>query len=186
MGKLILVTGGARSGKSSYGEKLAAEYSSSSVLYIATAVPFDDEMKERVRRHQQSRPKHWTTYEAYKNLAEVYKLSADFDVILLDCVTVMITNLLFEEVNCDFDLLQESEASALERLVQTELEQFLEAAAHHAQTVIMITNELGSGLIPEYKAGRVFRDIAGRMNQLLARAADEVYFTVCGIPMKIK
>lgn len=185
MGKLILVTGGSRSGKSSYAEKLAKELSES-VMYIATSVPFDEEMKDRVRRHRESRPSNWGTLETYRNLKQVYELEDEFDVILVDCITVMVTNLLFEAVTGDFEALNEREFSNIEKLILAEIEDFLMIAKRKPQTVIMVTNEIGSGLVPEYKSGRIFRDIAGRTNQFLASLSDEVYFTVCGIPMKIK
>jgi len=185
MGKLILVTGGSRSGKSSYAEILAKKLSKN-VMYIATAVPFDDEMKHRVRRHRESRPSNWGTLETYRNLRQVYEVKDKFDVILVDCITVMITNLLFESVTGDFEALNEQEYSNIEKLILSEFEDFLRAAKENPQTVIMVTNEIGSGLVPEYKSGRIFRDIAGRTNQFIASLSDEVYFTVCGIPMKLK
>lgn len=185
MGKMILVTGGSRSGKSTYAEKLAASYGEN-VMYIATSVPFDDEMKDRVRRHRESRPAHWGTLEAYKNLKQVYMLPDQFEVVLLDCITVMVTNLLFETVQGDFEKLDEKEFGVAEKLILKEIEDFVIASKQENKTVVIVTNELGCGLVPEYKSGRVFRDIAGRVNQYIASKADEVYFTVCGIPMKVK
>jgi adenosylcobinamide kinase / adenosylcobinamide-phosphate guanylyltransferase len=185
MGKLILITGGARSGKSSFAENKAAEYGKE-VMYIATSVPFDDEMKDRVRKHKERRPNNWQTYVAYKQLKRVYDRSSSFDVILLDCITVMVTNLLFDFATGDFDMLVSAELNEIEKAIIEEVDDFINSVNSNTQTVIMVTNELGSGIVPEYKSGRVFRDIAGRVNQLVAARADEVYLTVCGIPIKIK
>jgi len=185
MGRVIVITGGARSGKSTYAEHKALEYGGN-VMYIATAIPFDDEMQDRVKKHKARRPEEWLTYEAYKDLKKVYNSKASFEVILLDCITVMVTNLLFDSAGGDFEVLTNDEINAIEKSIMAEIKEFLGAVGDNSQTVIMVTNELGSGIVPEYKSGRVFRDIAGRVNQFIASCADEVYLTVCGIPMRIK
>jgi adenosylcobinamide kinase / adenosylcobinamide-phosphate guanylyltransferase len=199
MGKLILVTGGARSGKSTFAENKAKEIvksvdvdvdvdvsTSENVLYIATAIPFDDEMKERVKLHKERRPENWLTFEGYRNLKQVYESTEDFKVILLDCITVMVTNLMFDITGENIEEFSNESLELLEKSIFEEIVDFLEVAKQKSQTVIMVTNELGMGIVPEYKFGRVFRDIAGRVNQYIAANADEVYFAVCGIPMKIK
>jgi adenosylcobinamide kinase / adenosylcobinamide-phosphate guanylyltransferase len=185
MGKVVLITGGARSGKSTYAENKAIEYGQK-VMYIATSIPFDEEMQDRVRKHKERRSKDWLTYEAYKDLKRVYDNNACFEVILLDCITVMVTNLLFDFARGDFEALTNAEINTIEKSIMEEVEDFISAARVNSQTVIIVTNELGSGIVPEYKSGRVFRDIAGRVNQFIASSADEVYLTVCGIPIKIK
>jgi adenosylcobinamide kinase/adenosylcobinamide-phosphate guanylyltransferase len=207
MGKLILVTGGARSGKSTFAENKAKELvkgvgigvsvgvdartdlnviTCGNVLYIATAIPFDEEMKERVKLHKERRPHNWLTYEGYRNLKEVYESTEDFKVILLDCITVMVTNLMFDITGENIEEFSNERLELLEKNIFEEIVDFLNVAKQKSQTVIMVTNELGMGIVPEYKFGRVFRDIAGRVNQYIAANADEVYFAVCGIPMKIK
>lgn len=186
MGKLTLVTGGARSGKSTFAEKLTADIGQK-VLYIATAIAFDDEMKDRIKKHKESRPKEWDTFEGYKGLGQVIaEKGSSNDVILLDCVTVMITNLLFDYPGMDFDkpsfeMLKEAEA-----FVSAEFDSLLAAALEGQANVVLVTNELGSGVVPENEISRAFRDIAGRINQRIAAKCNEVYLTVCGIPMKIK
>lgn len=185
MGKIILISGGARSGKSTYAEKLAREYGNE-VMYIATAIPFDDEMKLRVKQHRESRPASWHTYEAYSCLEKVYSDPKNFEAILLDCVTVMISNLLFDSIGIDFEALSNENFLEMEKNIMKEFVSLLDAAALNTQTLIIVTNELGSGIVPEYKSGRIFRDIAGRVNQYIAMRANEVYLTVCGIPVKIK
>jgi adenosylcobinamide kinase / adenosylcobinamide-phosphate guanylyltransferase len=186
MGKIILITGGARSGKSSYAENLAKEFGDE-VLYIATAVPFDDEMKDRIAKHREGRPTNWHTYEGYRNLKQVFDNDIiTFEVILLDCVTVMVTNLMFDLIGEDVEMLTAEDLSRIEKEVMKEVSDFVRSIEENSKTVIFVTNELGSGLVPEYKFGRIFRDIAGRVNQYLAGRANEVFMTVCGIPMKIK
>lgn len=185
MGKLILITGGARSGKSTFAEKMAASISGN-VLYIATAVAFDEEMHERIEKHKLSRPSSWKTYEGYKNIDNVITSANNYDVILLDCVTVMLTNLLWEYPGMDFDVPTKEILNKAEEYVRDEFNKLLRAAAQYNGNLIMVTNELGSGLVPEAPIARNFRDIAGRINQTIAAKCDEVYLTVCGIPLQIK
>lgn len=186
MGKIIVVTGGARSGKSRYSEQLAKELGER-VLYIATATIFDVEMKERVKKHKESRPNHWSTYEGFKDLHKVILSDGgNYHGVLLDCVTVMLTNIMFDhedfnENNISLDVMGE-----IEFKVMNQLDYLIEAARHKKVPLILVTNELGSGIVPEGKLGRVFRDLAGRANQFIAKKADEVYLLVSGIPVKIK
>ncbi|MBU3092921.1 bifunctional adenosylcobinamide kinase/adenosylcobinamide-phosphate guanylyltransferase [Clostridium sp. CM028] len=186
MKKIILITGGARSGKSTYAEKLAKE-EKGNVLYIATSIPFDDEMKDRVKKHKERRPANWYTFEGYKNLKQVfYNEEMQFDTILLDCITIMTTNLMFDEAGDNFDDLNNQAISAMEKGILQEVAVFLDEAEKNLKTIILVTNEIGSGIVPEYKMARVFRDIAGRVNQYIASRAQEVHMVVCGIPIKIK
>lgn len=186
MGKCILITGGARSGKSSFSEEFAKSYGSK-VLYIATAVAFDGEMKDRIRKHREIRPKDWTTIEAYKDIGKVIKDNGDkFDCILLDCITVMLTNQLLEYFNYDMDYLKIEDYNKAEVYLTNQINEMVDAIAVAKSDTILVTNELGWGIVPENPVARAFRDISGRMNQILGRRADEVYLTVCGIPNKIK
>ena len=185
MGKITLITGGARSGKSSYAEKIAADISGK-VLYIATAVAFDVEMQERIAIHKKSRPQDWDTYEGYKGLDKVIEAAKGHDVILLDCVTVMLTNLLWEYPGMDFETPSQEVLAEAEEYVRHEFDKLLKAANGYGGSLIMVTNELGSGLVPESPIARSFRDIAGRVNQQIAAHCQEVYLTVCGIPVQIK
>ncbi|MGI6705380.1 MAG: bifunctional adenosylcobinamide kinase/adenosylcobinamide-phosphate guanylyltransferase [Clostridia bacterium] len=183
MGKLYYITGGARSGKSTFAENLAANYGSL-VSYIATAIPFDDEMKDRIAKHRQQRPQSWKTYEAYRGIGEIIRKN-QASVFILDCITVLITNqMLDEEVDWDHPTLQDIQKT--EGNIRNEVKDIICAAKEGTADLIVVTNELGMGLVPEYPLGRVFRDIAGRMNQLLAKAADEAYFLVSGIPLRLK
>lgn len=186
MGKIVLMTGGARSGKSTYAEKyLADRYDA--VSYIATAIPFDDEMRHRIAKHQAQRPSHWATYEAYRNLEQlVSEIDLKAEACLLDCLTILVTNYMMDATHIDWD---KPEAQAVQ-IVQTEV---LEAVEHLLVKLkslkldmVFVTNELGMGIVPENPMARAFRDIAGRVNQLVAGHADEVYLLVCGLPMVLK
>lgn len=182
MGNIILVTGGSRSGKSTYAEELLKD--KENVLYIATAIVTDEEMAARIQKHRERRDNSWSTFEGYKNLNDaVASFSGEY--ILLDCVTVMITNLMFEEER-DFDNISQSEIETLEKQIENQFNILVQSVKEKDKTIVMVTNEVGCGLVPEYKLGRIFRDIAGRMNQKLGAVSDEVYLVTCGIPLKIK
>ena len=187
---MILVLGGARSGKSTYGEKRAKELSeklNSHVLYVATSIPFDEDMKDRVKKHQASRPGHWHTLEQYSAFKNLYE-HADFkssQVILMDCVTLMVSNLLLK-YDVDFDHVERTLIDQMESEILQEVQDFVQVCKTYKKELILVSNEVGLGIVPAYRLGSIFRDIAGRINQRLASEADEVYFLVSGIPMKIK
>jgi adenosylcobinamide kinase / adenosylcobinamide-phosphate guanylyltransferase len=182
MGKVILVTGGSRSGKSSFAEELLKD--KDEVLYIATAIVTDEEMAHRIEMHRKGRNQSWTTYEGYKSLNQAVE-GFEGKFILLDCITVMVTNLMFDE-DRNFDTMSNEEIAVLEKDIEKELRVLVEAVKASYKTIVMVTNEVGMGLVPEYRLGRIFRDIAGRMNQRLGSLSDEVYLVTCGIPLKIK
>jgi len=186
MGKLILVLGGARSGKSTFAQKLAGEIATGSgrVAYVATGVAFDDEMRARIEQHQRARPPAWATIEAPTEVAQAIKRAGDeYAVMIVDCLTILMTNWLteggpLEEPN---EGMMEMEKAVLGRV-----EELVRAARGAKATVIVVSNEVGLGVVPAFKAGRVFRDLAGLANQFMARKADEVYVMWAGIPQKIK
>lgn len=185
MGSLILVTGGARSGKSSFAEAKAKEFGSN-ILYVATAQPFDDEMKERISRHKAQRPESWETFEGYKNLdMELDALISGKHAVLLDCITIMVSNLMMD-TSQDWEGLPREMVAEIESSVQHQLERLISFVKMNNVPFVLVTNEVGLGVVPPSAMGRDFRDIAGRVNQLLAKTADEVYFCVSGIPVKIK
>lgn len=186
MGRAILITGGARSGKSSYAEKLAKELEGN-VLYIATSIPFDEEMKLRIRKHKESRPQEWDTFEGYKGLEKVIsEKGRQYKGILLDCITVMVTNLLLEYTGMEDRDFPSEDFEKAEATIEKEIEKLMDGIRESEATVILVTNELGSGIVPENTLARTFRDIAGRMNQYIGSRCDEVYMTVCGIPLRLK
>lgn len=177
MGKLILILGGARSGKSSYGERLAAEISDD-VLFIATAQAWDDDMRQRIERHQADRPADWQTLEAPTGVAAALG-DRRARVILLDCITLLASNLLlFDGDDADRD-------KAASRIA-VELDGLLARIEQDEATWIIISNEVGLGLVPDNRLGRIYRDLLGRANQRLAAHAEQVLFLVAGIPMTIK
>lgn len=185
-GKITLVTGGARSGKSTYAEQLA-KTSIKPVAYMATAIPFDEGMKDRIKKHQETRPKEWTTFEGYKDLyKQIHGISKNHKTILLDCVTVMVTNLMLEDPNIDWDQISSSQRDELEMKIKNQIIKLIKEVRKNDIWIIMVSNEVGMGIVPDNRLASIFRDIAGRMNQLIARESDDVYFTVSGIPMKMK
>ncbi|WP_432646707.1 bifunctional adenosylcobinamide kinase/adenosylcobinamide-phosphate guanylyltransferase [Mitsuokella sp.] len=181
MGKMILVTGGARSGKSAFAEKITLQ-AGMHPAYIATAEIWDEEMNHRVALHQKRRSAVWQTYEAPQNaklaIAEAGKAH---DVILFDCVTMYLSNLLCRQQ----EPLVEAE---LENMTRAEMTRLLQAVKMLPEqvTVVFVTNEVGAGIVPENKLARFYRDLAGLANQQLAAAADAVYAVLCGIPLRIK
>lgn len=182
---LTLVTGGARSGKSSFGEAILKDIDGE-VLYIATAQAFDDEMKDRIKKHQLGRPSNWTTLEGYKNLSgKIQPYKGKIAGIFLDCITIMITNLMLEE-SYDWDKISPKTVDEIEKKVLKEIQDLIKVTKELEIPAVFVTNEIGMGIVPENKISRIFRDIAGRMNQFIGREADTVYLVVCGVPIKIK
>lgn len=186
MNPLILITGGARSGKSTLAEQKASQLGKN-IVYIATAIAFDDGMKDRIKKHRLDRPQNWATIEKYKDFADIieHETFKASDLILLDCMTLMVTNLMLES-NLDFDHCSMEEVHQLEKDIFKEVDELLNIIKASNKTAIIVTNEVGMGLVPPYRSGSIFRDIAGRINQYIANKAQEVYFTVSGIEMKIK
>lgn len=185
MSKIVMVTGGARSGKSSFGEELLKK-SSGKKGYIATATPFDDGMKERIKKHQNSRPKAWQTFELpYEISSHIDKISKRCDIAILDCITVFSSNILFEK-EYDWEKISYEKILVLEEKIIDEIQQIIEKARVYNLDLVIITNEVGSGIVPGNRLSRVYRDIAGRINQKLSELSDEVYVTISGIPLKLK
>ncbi len=186
--RLIVILGGARSGKSAFAERLAAR-SERSVAFIATATAGDDEMRERIARHRASRPKEWHTLEEPLDLAGALRSASDIaDVLLLDCITLWLANWLFQRYGTIDEEEFVSSALFAEGALQKEVGALLEALDVLApnKTLIVVTNEVGLGIVPAYLLGRVYRDALGYVNQCLARAADRVYLMVAGLAVDIK
>lgn len=173
MNGITLVIGGCRSGKSRYALDTAEGFKTDPLIFIATSVPQDEEMKERVCRHQEERGHRWKTVEAPVRLAEaVDTYSRKGAVILVDCITLWLSNLMMEDDGPGFI---PSHMTALE------------VALVSAQCpVILVTNEVGTGIVPENRLARRYRDFAGTVNQKLARCAHHVIWVVAGIPVSIK
>jgi adenosylcobinamide kinase/adenosylcobinamide-phosphate guanylyltransferase len=182
---LVYVTGGARSGKSTFAEGLIMEQGHR-ILYIATAVPFDNEMRDRIKKHRQQRPSFWRTLEAYRGIGESLENRGErFHGILLDCVTVMITNLMMD-LGCDGEGFSPERTGRMEAQVMAEVDSAIAGIRKWGELGVIVTNEVGMGLVPDNPLGRVFRDIAGRVNQHIAAEADSGYMMVSGIPLRLK
>lgn len=172
-----LILGGARSGKSRYAQQLLMQYPE--VTFVATALAFDDGMKERIRRHRLDRPATWYTVEKYKQFTEPFLTQA----VLVDCITLLVSNLMME-AHADYDQVGADAFNALEKSILQELDQLIACA--QGRELILVSNEVGLGLASPYALGNAFRDISGRVNQYLAAQADEVIFMVSGLPLVVK
>lgn len=179
MGKIILVTGGARSGKSSFAERLAFKLGDGRAAYIATAQIFDSEMAYRVKLHQSRRGEGWTTFEAPIAAEDkIIEAGKSFSAILFDCVTIYISNYL-----CAADM--DNEATLYDNM-RGLIQKLIDAALSSEAVTIFVTNEVGGGIVPENKLARRFRDLAGLANQMLAAQADKVFLTVAGVAVDVK
>ena len=181
MGKLILILGGARSGKSTFAQNLAMRLSDE-VIYIATALALDAEMKARIENHRKERPSSWVTIERPLKIAQLFEdQPLQAQVVLVDCLTILATNLLLEASQDENNPDENAAAAALE----AEITGLLKVIQQGSVVWIIVSNEVGLGLVPAYPLGRIYRDLLGRANQRLASTADEVYFMVSGIPVPI-
>ena len=181
MAKIVLITGGARSGKSAFAEKLARQ-AGPRVAYIATAEVGDGEMAERVALHRLRRPAEWQTHEApaqAENAIDAIAAAKQAELILFDCLTVYTSNaLLAQPEDAPVPLRRATVLAAVDRL--------LAAAGRFPGTVVFVTNEVGDGIVPDNALARRFRDAAGRLNQQLAASVDDVVLVVAGLPLTLK
>lgn len=177
MSRLILVTGGARSGKSDFAQELAGQLAGDEVLFVATAEAGDDDMAARIAAHRSARPPAWRTAEAPRRVGETIRNAPPARVVLVDCLTLLVSNVLLAHVD-------DPDPNALDSAVRGEVRELI--AAVGAATVIVVTNEVGLGIVPDNRLARLYRDLLGRANAALARDADEVYLLVSGIPLEIK
>ncbi len=173
---LTLILGGARSGKSRLAQRMAAQ--AKRVSYIATAQAGDDaEMIARIERHRSDRPSSWQTIEEHLSLGDaVARAASDSDAVLVDCLTIWLSNLFYAH--------RDETTQHVEETARAQLQQTAASAAHCH--VILVSNELGSGTVPEAAVTRAFRDMQGLLNQWTAEIADEVILTVAGLPLYLK
>ena len=173
MKKIIFVTGGCRSGKSTYALKSAEKIPANKKIFLATCVPQDEEMKQRVTKHQAARSRSWTTVEEPLQLPEaILQNSHTADLILVDCLTLWASNLLMKTAN--------------EKKIEAAISQLTEALEKAACPLVLVSNEVGAGIVPENRLARQYRDIIGIINQAVAKTADKVIWMVAGIPVTIK
>ena len=180
MGELILILGGARSGKSSLAQRLALDLGGERVLYLATAEALDDEMRARISAHRQERPAGWRTVEEPIHVTNALRDHVrDAKVVLLDCVTLWVTNLMLT-------LGVEPDDDEAEALVLDALRELLLVLGECDATLLAVSNEVGLGVVPAYPLGRLYRDLLGRVNQILASEADQVLFMIAGIGVDLR
>ncbi|MCX5998616.1 MAG: bifunctional adenosylcobinamide kinase/adenosylcobinamide-phosphate guanylyltransferase [Chloroflexi bacterium] len=185
-GKSILILGGARSGKSSLAQDMARGLGER-VLFVATGAPLDDEMRSRIEAHRQNRPPSWRTLEASLDVGpSIATCLGDSDVVIIDCITLLVSNVLLagcDGQNEEVDRIDYAEAAAR---LDKEMHGLLRCIRVSQATYIVVSNEVGMGLVPVHKSGRVYRDLLGKANQMLAKEADDVYLVVAGIPWRLK
>lgn len=180
---IILCSGGARSGKSEFAEQLALSLKGRKA-YVATGQAFDDEMKDRIKKHQMRRGKEWITFEIplhlHKNWEQIKNVS---DIILIDCLTMFTSNHVFAHG----DINTQEDSNRIESIILEELRLLLQEINNsNDKTVIFVTNEIGLGIVPENKLARYFRDITGRVNREVASAANKMYLTISGVTIELK
>ncbi|WP_295997765.1 bifunctional adenosylcobinamide kinase/adenosylcobinamide-phosphate guanylyltransferase [uncultured Veillonella sp.] len=180
---IILCSGGARSGKSEFAEQLALSLKGRKA-YVATGQAFDDEMKDRIKKHQLRRGKEWINFEIPLNLHQNWEnIKNVSDVILIDCLTMFTSNHVFAHG----DINTQEDANRIESIILEELRLLLQEINNsNDKTVIFVTNEIGLGIVPENKLARYFRDITGRVNREVANAANKMYLTVSGVTIELK
>jgi len=172
IGKIIFITGGVRSGKSKYATTLAKNRASE-VIFLATAIAKDEEMKKRIEEHKKSRPDRWRTIEETKDISSILlDIQPPCELVIIDCLTFFVSNLLLEGVN--------------EETILQEIKKIVDTMLQVDYTIIVVSNEVGGGIVPDNELGRKFRDIIGMANQIVAESAHEVYLIVSGIPVKLK
>ncbi len=174
---MTLVLGGVRSGKSSFVEKIARE-SGKSVLFIATAAAGDDEMVARINKHKASRPADWHTLEIQQGLGKKIKPPVT-DIVIVDCITLLVSNIIAS-------LPESTPAEIIMSKIHVEIDELIAAQARFGGQWLLVSNEVGLGVVPPYPLGRVYRDALGWANQTLAKSAKRVVFMVAGIPMVVK
>jgi len=190
--KFILILGGARSGKSSFAQQMAKEFGEK-VLFVATGEPLDEEMALRIKEHKSIRPESWRTLEIGIEVGRYLEEQiGDAGVVLLDCLTLLVSNVILNPSLCHSEGAQRPKnleginPAQAEKQVMAEMEELIHCIEKYPGNFIVVSNEVGLGLVPENKLGRIYRDLLGKANQLLAQHANEVYFMVSGIPVKIK
>ena len=181
--QIILCSGGARSGKSEFAERLALA-TKGQKAYVATGQAFDEEMVDRIKKHQERRGKIWNNFEVPLHLADEWEnISQSADVILIDCLTMFTTN----HMMAYGSIRSQEDANRLEQTILSELDTLLDSIQScEGKTVIFVTNEIGLGIVPDNKLARYFRDIAGRVNRAVASVADKLYLTISGVTIELK
>ena len=178
-----LIIGGARSGKSRYAQELALK-SGGPVIFVATATAGDEEMRQRIEEHRKARPDVWSTFEATTHVgSQVLQKIGEAKTVIVDCITLLINNIFLQYSDHAGERI---DAPLIEKAVVTEIGELVDCIGRVNTNFIIVTNEVGLGLVPANRMGRLYRDLLGNANQMLAQHADEIYLMVAGIPMLIK
>ena len=181
--KSILIIGGARSGKSDFAQELALK-SDGAVLFVATAEAGDEEMRQRIEKHREARPSNWNTLETPTHVgSQISRNIGKAQTVLVDCITLLVSNILLQYSD---NTGEQVDVPHFEEAIMAEIGELIDCISHIEATFIIVTNEVGLGLVPPNKASRVYRDWLGKVNQILVRHVDEVYLMVAGIPLRIK
>lgn len=187
MSDIVLLTGGARSGKSLHAEQFAKDFGGSQVLYIATAAVTDDEMRDRIKKHRAQRPREWKTLEQFWEF-ENLEQNEDFlhaKSVLIDCLGFMLNNIMYYS-DIDWDTFPAEDMERVQTRMLQEIDTLISICRKHKKSLIGVTNEVGMGLVPAERSSRYYRDILGKANCRFAELADQVIFMVSGIPMQVK
>ncbi len=179
----ILIIGGARSGKSHYAQELALK-SGQPVLFVATAQAGDEEMRQRIAEHRRSRPATWHTIEVTTHVGHEIRQNIGGDrVVIIDCITLLVSNIFGQFTDESGELI---DSARVEAEAVKEIDELIECLNRLDASFIIVTNEVGAGLVPTSQMGRLYRDVLGRTNRRLAESADRVYLMVAGLPVAIK
>jgi adenosylcobinamide kinase/adenosylcobinamide-phosphate guanylyltransferase len=179
---ITLLLGGARSGKSYYAQEEAKKFDK--VLFVATAEAGDADMRRRIRKHQEDRPANWRTLEANTQVGRQIQANLrDESLVIIDCITLLVTNIICQIDEKDYDSCDEA---VLEASVYAEIQALQECLQRVNASFILVSNEVGWGIVPDNRISRIYRDLLGRANQMLAHSADEVFLMVAGIPLRVK
>ncbi|MFC2005204.1 bifunctional adenosylcobinamide kinase/adenosylcobinamide-phosphate guanylyltransferase [Chloroflexota bacterium] len=178
-----MIIGGARSGKSHFAQQLALK-SGKPVLFVATAEAGDEEMRQRIEEHQRNRPSTWSTLEVTGNVGnEILSKVGEAQMVIIDCITLLVNNIFNQYTD---QTGEQFDNSVIEKEITREIGELVECIKRLDSSFIIVTNEVGMDLVPANRMGRVYRDLLGRANQLLAEQCDEVYLMVAGLPILIK
>ena len=182
---ITLILGGARSGKSSFAQRMALQRGGDEVIFLATALDGDEEMAARIKEHRQNRPMQWQTIEEPMQVSKILSALPPGQVVVLDCLSLLVSNILLrggEAGTADLDYV----AAGNEKEVMSEIKKMIALSRGNELDFIIVSNEVGQSLVPTYRLGRLFRDVVGRVNQLVAGVADQVYLLYAGLPVEIK
>ncbi len=178
----ILIIGGARSGKSNFAQELALKLGEP-VLFVATATAGDEEMGQRIEEHRQARPASWSTLEATTHIgSQILKKIGAAQVVIVDCITLLVNNIFSRYSHQG----EQIDASLIEQEVIAEINELVDCINRAEARFIVVTNEVGTGLVPPFRTARLYRDLLGKANQMLAEASDAVYLMVAGLPVPVK